>query len=436
MADANANHTQSTPQEIIVSVIAGLFAPLLAIFLVVMLIRGIQDKQVDADTSEVANQTVVARIKPFATLAALDASAPRVEQSGEQVFTAVCASCHTPGALGAPKFNSKSDWAPRLGQGFDTLIKHAIEGIRQMPARGGSPDLSDIEVARAVAYMANSGGASFKEPEAEAAEAGAARAGKIDLVKGQATYTSTCAACHTSGVAGAPKLGDKAAWAPRLQQEFAGLYANALKGKGAMPAKGGNAALAEADLAHAVAYMVKEVGGKMPESVPGAAPAAAKAEKAEADHAAPPATPAVAASPATPVAPSPGVTSTAPTLPTRPAAPPPAKSTRAENPTVASSAPPVTVAAVPAPTKPATEVSGKGEAVYKQACAVCHAAGVAGAPKLNDPAVWAPRLAKGTETLYASAIKGKGAMPAKGGNPTLADADVKAAVNYMVDQAK
>ena len=432
MADANANHTHSTPQEIIVSVIAGLFAPLLAIFLVVMLIRGIQDKQVDADTSEVANQTVVARIKPFATLAALDASAPRVEQSGEQVFTAVCTSCHTPGALGAPKFNSKSDWAPRLGQGFDTLIKHAIEGIRQMPARGGSPDLSDIEVARAVAYMANAGGASFKEPEAEAAEAGAARAGKLDPAKGQATYTSTCAACHATGVAGAPKFGDKAAWAPRLQQEFAGLYANALKGKGAMPAKGGNAALAEADLANAVAYMMKEVGGKLPESVPGAAAGATKAEKAEADHAAPPATPAVAATSATPV-PSPGVTATAPTRPTAP----PVKQNSAASPTVANSAPPAaTVAAVPAPTKPAAELSGKGEGVYKQVCAVCHAAGVAGAPKLDDHAAWGPRLAKGTEALYASAIKGKGAMPAKGGNPTLTDADVKAAVNYMVGQAK
>ena len=205
MADPHANHTQSTPQEIIISVIAGLLAPLLAIFLVVQLIRGIQEKQVDVDSSEAANKAVVARIKPFATLAALDASAPRVEQSGEQVYTGVCASCHTPGALGAPKFNAKSDWVPRLGQGFETLTKHAIEGIRAMPARGGNPDLSDIEVARAVAYMANSSGASFKEPEAEtAASAAGVAGGKIDLVKGLATYTTTCASCHATGVAGAP----------------------------------------------------------------------------------------------------------------------------------------------------------------------------------------------------------------------------------------
>ena len=158
MADPHANHTQSTPQEVIISVIAGLLAPLLAIFLVVQLIRGIQEKQVDTDTSETANKAVVERIKPFATLAAQDANSPRVEQSGEQVFTAVCSSCHTPGALGAPKFNSKSDWGPRLGQGFDTLVKHAIEGYKgpdgnMMPAKGGNPSLTDAQVKAAVTWI-------------------------------------------------------------------------------------------------------------------------------------------------------------------------------------------------------------------------------------------------------------------------------------------
>jgi len=86
----------------------------------------------------------------------------------------VCASCHGSGALGAPKFESKGDWGGRLGQGYDTLVKHAIQGLRQMPPRGGDDDLSDIEVARAVAYMANSAGASFKEPAAPVAPAPAA----------------------------------------------------------------------------------------------------------------------------------------------------------------------------------------------------------------------------------------------------------------------
>lgn len=169
MADSHAKMTQATPQEVIISVLAGLLAPLLAIFLIVQLVLGIQEEHQPDTTSEAAQKATLKRIKPFAQLAALDANAPRVEKAGQEVYDAVCASCHDSGALGAPKFNNRGDWAGRLGQGYDTLAKHAIEGIRQMPARGGDSDLSDIEVARAVAYMANSAGAKFKEPAAPAA---------------------------------------------------------------------------------------------------------------------------------------------------------------------------------------------------------------------------------------------------------------------------
>jgi cytochrome c5 len=165
MADPHAKMTQATPQEIIISLLAGLFAPLLAIFLIVQLVLGIQEEQKFDTTSEAAQKATLARIKPFAQLAALDANAPKVEKSGQEVYDAVCTSCHATGALGAPKFDSKGDWGPRISQGYDTLVKHAIEGIRQMPPRGGDGDLSDVEVARAVAYLANSGGASFKAPE-------------------------------------------------------------------------------------------------------------------------------------------------------------------------------------------------------------------------------------------------------------------------------
>jgi cytochrome c5 len=176
MADTHAKMTQATPQEVIISIVAGLLAPLLAIFLIVQLVLGIQQEHQADASSAAAQQATVERIKPFAQLVALDPNAPRVERTGQQVYDAVCTSCHAAGALGAPKFDSKGDWGARIGQGFDTLVKHAINGIRQMPARGGDPDLSDIEVARAVAYMANSGGAKFKEPEAPAPAAAAASA--------------------------------------------------------------------------------------------------------------------------------------------------------------------------------------------------------------------------------------------------------------------
>jgi cytochrome c5 len=267
MADSHAKMTQATPQEILISVVAGLIAPLLAIFLIVQLVLGIQNKHQPDTTSEAAQKATLDRIKPFATLVALDANAPKVEKSGQEVFDAVCTTCHMAGALGAPKFQNKGDWGPRIKQGYDTLIKHALEGIRQMPPRGGDGDLSDTEVARAVAYMANAAGANFKAPEAPApaAAAGAAAAapGKPDPAKGKVVFEANCVACHGTGVAGAPKLGDKAAWGPRVSQGYATLYSHALNGIRGMPAKGGNASLSEADLANAVAYLATEGGGKL-----------------------------------------------------------------------------------------------------------------------------------------------------------------------------
>ena len=105
--------------------------------------------------------------------------------------------------------------------------------------------------------------------------------------------------------------------------------------------------------------------------------------------------------------------------------PPPAASA------TASSTPPVVAsAAAPSSTKP------DGKKTYEATCVACHGSGVAGAPKLGDKAAWAPRLKAGIDGMYASALKGKAAMPAKGGNAALPDADVKAAVDYLVAAAK
>ena len=106
-------------------------------------------------------------------------------------------------------------------------------------------------------------------------------------------------------------------------------------------------------------------------------------------------------------------------------------------PAPATAAPVVAAAAVPAagaPTKAAA--AGAGKSTYDSVCNVCHGAGVAGAPKLGDKAAWAPRIKQGAAQLHANAIKGKAAMPPKGGNPSLSDADVSAAVDYMVSAAK
>lgn len=93
--------------------------------------------------------------------------------------------------------------------------------------------------------------------------------------------------------------------------------------------------------------------------------------------------------------------------------------------------------AAPAPAAtPAAAAALDGKAVYEKVCAMCHGAGIAGAPKSGDKAAWGPRIAQGKTTLYTNAIKGIRAMPAKGGNAALSDAEVKAAVDVLVGMAK
>ena len=211
------------------------------------------------------------------------------------------------------------------------------------------------------------------------------------LKSGEEVYKAQCVACHAAGAAGAPKFGDVAAWAPRLKTGFEALWNSSLKGKGAMGAQGGGD-FQDVEIGRAVVYMTAAAGGKFVEP---AAPAAAGAS-------------APAASPSAPVA-------AAAPVPATPAA--------------------VVAAAAPAAAAAPVAVAGGGEALYKQACVACHAAGVAGSPKFGDKAAWAPRIATGLDMLTASVIKGKGAMPPKGGSAG-SDADIRSAVEYMVSAAK
>lgn len=215
------------------------------------------------------------------------------------------------------------------------------------------------------------------------------------LKSGEQVYAAQCVACHGSGVAGAPKLGDAAAWGPRVKTGYEALLGSALKGKGAMGAQGGGD-FSDVEIGRAVVYLANQGGAKFDEPK-AAAPAAAAA-------------PAVApvATGAAPVA----------AAAVAPAAVAPAAAT-----------------AVVAAAAPAAAKAEAAPALYTQACAVCHVAGVANAPKLGDKAAWAPRLAAGVDGLTASVIKGKGAMPPKGGT-SASDADIKAVVSYMVASVK
>ncbi|MEW5893116.1 MAG: c-type cytochrome [Pseudomonadota bacterium] len=243
--------TKTTPKEFALATLGGLFAPALAIFLIVMLVLSIQSRLGEQDAEAIADKAVRERIKPFGVSVALDPNVPRVEMSGEQVYNEVCANCHGSGALGSPKHKDAGAWSKRIAQGWATLLNHALNGFNKMPARGGEPDLSDLEVARAVAFMTNAAGAKFepvlkKEVEPTAAE----------LARGKVVYAENCASCHDSGVTGAQKLTDAKAWEPLLKQGKDYLYAAAIKGTLGGPAKGGNDKLSDADTRLAVDYMV------------------------------------------------------------------------------------------------------------------------------------------------------------------------------------
>jgi cytochrome c5 len=114
---------------------------------------------------------VAENIAPVAAVEVADASAATAEKSGADVVKGGCAMCHAAGLMSAPIIGDKAQWEPRIAQGYETLVKHAIEGIRTMPAKGGNPALTDGEVAAAVVEMANQSGASFEVPAPAAAPA-------------------------------------------------------------------------------------------------------------------------------------------------------------------------------------------------------------------------------------------------------------------------
>jgi cytochrome c5 len=250
--DAGHESPIKTPKQLITVVALAFLVPVLIIVLLSQFFANI--RSVDKNSPAMAYDAVAKRLKPVGELAFADAGgAAKGPRSGEDVYKTVCSACHTSGAAGAPKFGDKAEWAARLKKGQKALLASAVSGLKAMPPRGGGADLSDLELERALVYLANQAGAGFKEPAAPAAaKAAPTAAAKPD---GKAIYDSTCVACHGSGVAGAPKAGDKAAWAPRLKAGMDALYASALKGKGAMPIKGGNMALGDPEVKAAVDYL-------------------------------------------------------------------------------------------------------------------------------------------------------------------------------------
>src|SRR5581483_6955525 len=274
-------------------VVAAILAFVVPVFLIIAVVQLITGGMRTGNTSGMNEEAVARRIKPVGEVNLVPAAAPAGERSGEQVYQSTCSECHAAGLLNAPKPGDKAAWAARIAQGEKTLVAHAINGIRQMPPRGGNASLSEAEVERAVIWMANQSGANFKEPAAPpppaqqasasspaasgapasaansppgspaaapmAAPSGKTTAAASATVSGEQVFEQSCAMCHAAGIAGAPKVGDVTAWKPRLAQGKPTLYQHALKGIRAMPPKGGNAALPDTEVKAAVDYMVSQV---------------------------------------------------------------------------------------------------------------------------------------------------------------------------------
>jgi len=286
--------------------------------------------------------------------------------------------------------------------------------------------------------------------------------GPKGMLTGEQVYGQVCKTCHETGLAGSPKLGDKAAWAKIVAQGDKISFEHAIAGIRAMPAKGGNSELTDDEVKRAVVFMANKAGATwMAPAVAAAAPAA-PAPAASADRTGQQVVEATCGK-----CHNQGVGG-APKIGDRAAwinrvklglnkvyesalkghSGMPARGGMADLSDVevkhaveymmnsgagtpAAAAAPATAAAPAA--APAADV---GKKVYDIGCVACHGAGIAGAPKFGDKTAWAPRIKTGMDALYTTAIKGKGVMPPKGGNVALSDADVKAAVDYMVAAAK
>ncbi len=290
MSEEHGNFIKS-PKQLVIIVVLAFVVPVVGILLLSQLMT--TDKRVRVGESPVM---VAERLKPIGELAI---AGPKVLLAGDKLYESLCKTCHEGGLAGAPKFGDATAWGKVIAQGQATAIQHAIAGIRGMPPKGGNPELTDEEVAGGVVFMANKAGANWKAPELKmpveapslaatsaAAPAGAAGAPAAPAApsavalpampaaaaapaapatavasaasggNGKQVYDTVCMVCHAAGIAGSPKLGDKAAWGPRIKQGMDTLYASAIKGKNAMPPKGGNASLSDADVKSAVDYMV------------------------------------------------------------------------------------------------------------------------------------------------------------------------------------
>ena len=215
----------------------------------------------DQPRSAVPIRLAAALLAPLAAFVAPQPSAaqPR-DRTGKEVVAAVCGTCHQTGVKGAPRIGDQKAWAKLASRGLSSLTDSALKGIRKMPSHGGAPELTDIEIERAITYMVNQSGGKWAEPVSGVTPAVERR--------GEQIVQAQCSKCHQTGAGGAPRIGDREAWAPRLKRGVEFLVRSAINGHGPMPARGGMADLTDSELRGAIVYMFNPVASPAKAAAP------------------------------------------------------------------------------------------------------------------------------------------------------------------------
>jgi cytochrome c5 len=156
-----------TPQQLIIVVLLAFLVPIIGIILLVQLVISTPS----ADPNALKPEAVAARLQPVGRVEIGAPAAKPGARSGEEIVKTVCAACHEAGIANAPKIGDKARWSQLAKEGLPKLVATAAQGTpKGMPPRGGAADLTDTELARAIAFMANKSGANLKEPAAPVAK--------------------------------------------------------------------------------------------------------------------------------------------------------------------------------------------------------------------------------------------------------------------------
>ena len=161
-----------TPRQLITVVVLSFVVPVLLIALLTKYVG--TGPRTGAGSGGSSPEAVEARVQPVAKFELKGAGGPKALRAGADVYKAQCAVCHETGAAGAPKIGDGAAWGPRIKTGYEALLTSALKGKGSMGAQGGG-DFSDLEIGRAVVYLANQSGGKLEEPKAPAAAASAAK---------------------------------------------------------------------------------------------------------------------------------------------------------------------------------------------------------------------------------------------------------------------